>query len=225
MKSKLQELLEEIRSVMSGSNRIVDALLPAMLFLLLNSVSTLAAAAWASGVLAVLLTLYRLWKRQPIGYALAGLATSLLAVAMAVWAGSPQGYFLPDMITNAMLALIALISLFIQRPMVAYTSLIARRWPAGWYWHAHVRPAYSEVTIAWAVFFVVRLALQIAVYQQANLQQITLVNLLSGWPSTFTLLILSYLYGTWRLRQLQGPSVQEFKESAPPPWQGQRRGF
>jgi len=39
------------------------------------------------------------------------------------------------------------------------------------------------------------------------------------------LLVISYLYGTWRLRHLKGPSVEEFKAGAEPPWTGQRRGF
>jgi hypothetical protein len=38
-------------------------------------------------------------------------------------------------------------------------------------------------------------------------------------------LIASYLYGTWRLRNLGGPSVEEFKSGAEPPWEGQQRGF
>jgi hypothetical protein len=38
-------------------------------------------------------------------------------------------------------------------------------------------------------------------------------------------LIASYLYGTWRLGTLGGPSVEEFKPGAEPPWEGQQRGF
>jgi hypothetical protein len=39
------------------------------------------------------------------------------------------------------------------------------------------------------------------------------------------LLIFSYLYGTRRLAQLSGPSVEEFRNNTPAPWQSQRRGF
>jgi hypothetical protein len=39
------------------------------------------------------------------------------------------------------------------------------------------------------------------------------------------LLIVSYLYGTWRLRNLGGPSVEEFQAGEEPPWESQRRGF
>jgi hypothetical protein len=29
-----------------------------------------------------------------------------------------------------------------------------------------------------------------------------------GWPATIVLLVVSYLYGTWRLRNLSGPSTK-----------------
>jgi hypothetical protein len=38
-------------------------------------------------------------------------------------------------------------------------------------------------------------------------------------------LVISYIYGTWRLKYLRGPSVEEFRAGAEPPWTGQRRGF
>jgi UPF0716 family protein affecting phage T7 exclusion len=46
-----------------------------------------------------------------------------------------------------------------------------------------------------------------------------------GWPATIALLVVSYLYGTWRLNRLGGPSVEELQERASPPWEGQQRGF
>jgi hypothetical protein len=51
------------------------------------------------------------------------------------------------------------------------------------------------------------------------------LNILLGWPATILLLVVSYLYGTWRLQNLSGPSVEEFEQGAKPPWDGQRRGF
>jgi len=104
-------------------------------------------------------------------------------------------------------------------------SYVARRWPLGWYWHPRVRPAYTEVTIAWTVFFAVKLAAQILFFQEAQATALALVNVITGWPATIVLLALSYVYGLWRLQNMQGPSVAEFKAGAEPPWTGQRRGF
>jgi hypothetical protein len=111
------------------------------------------------------------------------------------------------------------------KPLVAWTSYLTRRWPLDWYWHPRVRPAYTEVTAAWAVFFAFRLLLQLFFFQGEQAGTLAIINIVTGWPATILLLALSYLYGLWRLQHLRGPSVEEFKAGAEPPWSGQRRGF
>jgi uncharacterized membrane protein len=88
-----------------------------------------------------------------------------------------------------------------------------------------VRPAYTEVTVAWAVFFALKLVVQLLLLQEAQASALAIIQVMMGWPATIVLLVLSYLYGQWRLKQLHGPSVSEFKAHAEPPWTGQRRGF
>jgi hypothetical protein len=113
----------------------------------------------------------------------------------------------------------------VNRPIVAWTSFIARRWPRDWYWHPKVLPAYNEVTIAWAVAFSVRLALEYWLYQEDAVNALGAARVVLGWPFTVVLLVASYLYGLWRLDRLAGPSVEEFKAGKAPPWEGQKRGF
>jgi len=148
-----------------------------------------------------------------------------LAIAVALLFGRSEGYFLPGIVNGGITIALAITSLIIHKPMVAWTSYLARRWPINWYWHPQIRPAYTEVTWVWILFFGLRLWWQVALYQGQDVNQLTLVNTLTGWPATILLLIFSYLYGTWRLAQLRGPSVEEFRNNAPAPWQGQRRGF
>lgn len=221
--SKLRELVDEFRAVFRG-RKVLDSLLPPLLFLLLNAWLGLGWAAAGALLLAATFSLWRLAKRQPLGYALGGLGGVALAIAIALLLGRAEGYFLLGILGNGGTLLLALVSVLLRRPLVAWTSHLARRWPRDWYWHPRVRPAYSEVTLAWALFFALRLALQLSLFQgQATL--LGLVQVLTGWPATIVLLVASYLYGTWRLRTLQGPSVDEFKAGAAPPWSGQRRGF
>jgi len=113
----------------------------------------------------------------------------------------------------------------LNRPLVAWSSFIARRWPLGWYWHPQVLPAYNEVTMIWAVAFSARLALEFWFFQREALNALGATRVLLGWPYTISLLISSYLYGLWRLGRLSGPSIDEFKTGAEPPWDGQKRGF
>jgi hypothetical protein len=132
---------------------------------------------------------------------------------------------LPGIITGIFTVVLCGVSIVAGRPLVAWTSYIARRWSLDWYWHPNVRPAYSEVTIAWMVFFVVKLAVQILFFREAQAGALAVVNAIAGWPATIVLLVLSYVYGLWRLQHLKGPSIEEFKAGADPPWTGQSRGF
>jgi len=77
----------------------------------------------------------------------------------------------------------------------------------------------------WAGFIALRLALQVTLYLDQAAGTLAWVNILLGWPVTIAVLVISYLYGIDRLQKLGGPSVEEFEQNAPPPWQGQKRGF
>jgi hypothetical protein len=225
MASKLQELGEEFRTVLTGRGNLLDSILPPVLFVALNSLFALQAAALGSLGVAAAFMIVRLARRQPVHYALAGLGGVGLAVLVAWLLGRAEGYFLPGLVTSAGTLVVMVVSLIARRPLVAWTSFLARRWPLPWYWHPRVRPAYTEVTWLWLVVLGARLGLQLILFQRAEPVLLAVANLLGGWPATIVLLVITYLYGTWRLQRLGGPSVDEFKAGAEPPWQGQRRGF
>ncbi len=211
--------------VVLGRGTILDAILPPLAFLIISALKDARTAMLAALLTAGALTGLRAIRRQPTTYALLGLGGSLLAFLAAQVLQRAELFFLPDLITNALLFAASLASIVVHRPLVAWTSHLVRRWPRAWYWHPRVRPAYTEVTLAWALFFLLQGSLQWAAFQQQNPALQAAVGLISGWPATLALLILTYLFGTWRLARLVGPSVAEFRTQAPPPWTGQRRGF
>ena len=223
--SKWRELLEELRTVFTGRNSFFDAILPPIVFLLINGVVGFQAAMWSALILAMGIAILRVIRKQPLIYALAGVGSVAVAIGIAWYLGKSEGFFLPGLISGSMTLLLTILSLVLRRPMVAWTSYIARRWPLDWYWHPQIRPAYSEVTFAWTIFFAARLLLQFSLFESQNVNSLATTNFITGWPATIILLILSYLYGTWRLAQLRGPSVEEFRAGVSAPWQGQRRGF
>ena len=223
--SKWRELLEELRTVFTGRNSFFDAILPPIIFLLINGLVGFQAAMWSALILSAGIAILRIVRKQSLTYALAGVGSVAVAIGLARYLGKSEGFFLPGLISGSMTLLLTILSLVIRRPMVAWTSYIARRWPLDWYWHPQVRPAYSEVTFAWVIFFAARLLLQFALFENQDVNSLALTNFVTGWPATILLLIFSYLYGTWRLAQLSGPSVEEYRNNVPPPWQSQRRGF
>ena len=167
----------------------------------------------------------RLIRRQALRYAFGGLGAVALAALLARLIGRAEGFFIPTLIQGGATVLIALGSILMRRPMVAWTSFITRRWPWDWYWHPRVRPAYAEVTWLWTLYFGLRLLVQLRLFQDEATNLLAITNVVLGWPGIVVLLVISYLYGIWRLGRLQGPSVEEFKNNQPPPWEGQKRGF
>jgi hypothetical protein len=224
VKIKGRELLEELRSVI-GRVGLLDALLPPLVFLAVNSALGFQSALAAALTLSIMIATIRLIRKQPLSYALGGLGSVGFAVGLAWFFGRSEGYFLPGILNGGIATALAAVSLLIGKPMVAWTSYLARRWPLDWYWHEKVRPAYSEVTGFWVLFFALRLYWQVVLYQEKDINQLALVNILTGWPAIILLLVFSYLYGSWRLVRLGGPSVEEFRNNLPQPWTGQLRGF
>jgi hypothetical protein len=223
--SKTSELIDEFRTVVLGRGGVLDVMLPPLAFLLANVLAGSSAAMVAALLTAGGLVLFRLLRHQSVVYALFGLGASLLALILAQVLQRAEVFFLPDMITNLALAVGSLLSVAVRRPLVAWTSHVVRRWPREWYWHPRVLPAYSEVTLAWAGYFLAQALVQLSVFQLRDAAYLAALGLFTGWPATVVLLVLTYLYGTWRLARLAGPSVDEFRTQASPPWTGQRRGF
>jgi hypothetical protein len=223
--AKLRELVEEFRAVFAGRGNLADTVVPPIVFVVINALLGFDYAVWGSLVLAVLITILRLARGQAVRYAFGGLGGILLAVLVAKLLDRAEGYFLPTIVTGAVTVVTCGLSVIAGRPLVAWTSYIARRWPLEWYWHPRIRPAYAEVTVAWMVFFAARLVLQLFLFQETQAGALAVVNIIMGWPATIALLAASYSYGLWRLNHLSGPSVEEFKAGADPLWMGQRRGF
>lgn len=224
MPSKLRELLHELSTVLSGQI-LIDVLLPSITFFILVAAANFGVAVWGAVALSICIVVWRRFQRQSLGTALIGLLTVMIAAVLSRLLGRDEGYFLPSIVTGFGTVLLCAVSIVAGRPMVAWTSHLSRRWPRAWYWHPQVRPAYTEVTWFWLIFFLLRTLLQLSFFQSGEVIRLAGLNLLLEWPATIVLLVVSYLYGSWRLRNLGGPSVAEFKEGAQPPWQSQLSGF
>lgn len=225
MSNKLQEIIQELRAVVFGSRNIVDAIVPPLLFLLLIRRTGFSTAAWSALGVSLLLVVWRAARRQSVKTAFGGAVGVLVSLALVRLLNREESFFLPGILTGVGTVLVGVGSIIAGKPMVAWTSALARRWPWDWYWHPRVRPAYTEVTWFWTIFFLARVLVQLNLFQEQAAARLAGVNVLLGWPATLLLLIVSYVYGTWRLKNLGGPSVEEFKQGAEPPWQSQQRGF
>ncbi len=223
MQDKGQEILEELKSVLSG--KTIDALFPPLVFVISNGLFGLDIAAFTAIGFALLMGISRLVRRQTWLYALGGLLGVALASGLAYLTRSAAGYFIPAIAGSALLVLLTAVSLIIDKPIAAWASHLTRGWPLDWFWRNDIKPAYREVSWMWVIFFSLRLGVQIILFQAGDAATLAWANTLLGWPVIIIVLIITYVYGLWRLRRLGGPGVEEYIAKKEPPWQGQSRGF
>ena len=223
MQNRFSELSDEFRAVLGG--RLIDAILPPILFLIANAIWGLQVAMWTALGLSIILGIRRVRRGESLTYGLLGVFSILLAIGLVSLLGRAESFFLPGLISGGLTVGLCLISLLIGRPLTAWSSFITRRWTLAWYWHPRIRPAYTETTLLWTLFFGLKFWWQINLFQGGDTDMLAWVQTLSGWPALLILLVLTYIYGTWRLRNLNGPSIEEFEHNIPAPWEGQQRGF
>lgn len=218
-----KEILSELKMVLKGNT--LDALLPSLLFVFLQTPLGLTNSAIVAVVSSMVLTGYRILRKQKSFYAILGVLGVIFAAGYAAFSGSAENYYLPKLFNGIVLVFVSMGSILFGRPLAALLSHLSRGWPMEWFMRKDVKPAYREVTFIWSVLLLVRLLVQWNLYRGGELTRIFFVNFLMGTPATIFILILSYLYGLYRLKKLQGPSVDEYLENAPGPWKGQRKGF
>lgn len=218
----LKDLYLEIKSFLKG--KIIDALVPPLLFVSLNSLFGLFIGLMGSISTSIFLLFFRWIRKEEIKYGLVGLIMLVIAGILTILTNNPNTYFLPDMITNTLIVISIIVTTFLKMPFAAYASHLTRSWPLEWYWREDIKPAYLEVSIIWGILFSLKLVIQIINLFGSNLN-IGIINLLLGFPFTLTIMSVSYIYGIMRLKSLHGPSVDEFKMNKDKPYVGQTKGF
>ena len=218
-----KEILVELKSIFGG--KTIDAILPPLIFIILNSVFNLLIGVVASIVIGIVLFLIRLKNNQAISYAIVGLLGIVISAGFALLASNASNFFLPDIISNGFILVLTIGSLIIDKPIAAYISHLTRGWSLAWFFRKDVKPAYREVSYLWLIFFLLRSIIQINLYLTNNVNALGIASFLTGLPATIIILTLSYIYGMWRLQNLKGPSVDEFNQNKKPPFQGQKKGF
>lgn len=217
------ELRSQLSMVMGRP--VLDAAVAPLAFATGNALAGPAAGTTAAVSIGLVMVLFRLARGRLLRFAAAGLGGTAVAAAATLLGGRPEAFFLPGILAGFATGLLAFLSVAVRRPLVAWTSRLVRGWPAGWYRHPLVHPAYRDVTLAWGFFFVARAGLQLGLAVRGEIELLAGSRLLLGWPAWVLLLAASYLYGVKRLGTLAGPSVEEFRAGAVPPWTGRQRGF
>ena len=217
------QIKNEIKEFASG--KTIDALFPPIVYVIGNTLFGLKIGIILALSLALIVAIYRIYKKQTFIYAFGGVLGILIASGFAFFSDNASSYFLPKVISSGFLFLVSLISIIIGKPLAAVASHLSRGWKMDWFLRKDVKPAYREVTIVWTILFLLRMILQLILLEKGDLITLGWANILLGFPATISVLVLSFIYGVWRLKNLKGPGVDEFLVGKEPPWIGQTKGF
>ncbi|SDC49824.1 Protein of unknown function [Pelagirhabdus alkalitolerans] len=220
---KLKEWKEQLLLVFQ--NKTIDAIFPPLIFFLANQFFSLEMSAGLTLIYLVALIIYRVFKKHTKKYVLVGVGGSLVSIGFSFWSGEAINYYLPGLISTGMIVIACVASLLMKKPLAALLSHITRGWPIEWYFRDDIRPAYEIVTLLWAVYFFIRLAVQTPLFLMEAFSAYFFVNNILGWPLNITILIITYVIGIQQLRKRKGPSVEEFINNEQPPFEGQQKGF
>lgn len=198
---------------LGGRRGLIDGAVPPLVFVAANAVAGLAGlheravlvASGAAVATAAGLGGLRVVEGRSVAGVLRGLAGLVVAVAVVLWTGQARDFFLPGIYVDAFYAAALAGSALVGHPAVghAYAALFG----VGSSWRAdrRLRRVMAMATWGWALVYVVRVAVQLALYRIDEPELLALAKLALGWPLTAVAVLLT-LRAARRVRADHGRS-------------------
>lgn len=171
-----------LAEAIGGPRGLVDSGLPAIVFVVVNAVGGLTPAIAAAVAVGLVLVGVRLYRKETLQQAIAGFFGLALAAFVAYRTGEASGFFLPGILYQAVLAVVAVISLAVGRPYVGY--LLAALDPKYAHWRSSrpLRRAMSIATVLWGGIFAARTVVQGLLYLNDRVGWLATAKIAMGWP-------------------------------------------
>lgn len=202
------------RAFLKRTDILVDSALSPAVFVGVNLVAGLTAAALAALGLAVLIMGYRLTRKQDVTYAFGGVFGTGIAVVIALRTGSTEGFFWPKVATNAAIFLGLAGSVLFKKPAIGFLLETVLQVPSKWWQHERVRPALSEWTMVWAVTAALKAVVYLLLILAGRDGALLGVSVAFGYPLTAFLALGGYVYIRARLKRLGAPEIDAFRTPA-----------
>jgi hypothetical protein len=206
-----EQLRSQILSGLGGWTGMVITAIPTVVFVTVNAVSSLRTALIAAVGSALLLSMYRLLRRQSTQQVITGLLGVVLAAAIAARTGEARGFFLLGIGASLLYGGVCLLSLVVRRPLVGVI------WeyldpspevtpPRPWYRRRELLGAYMWATAAVTAVFAARGVVQLALFAKRDTGLLAVARIAMGYPLT----ALALLFAFWivrRARQSVSPTA------------------
>jgi hypothetical protein len=187
------------------SGAIITAI-PTTVFVIVNVTASLRTAIIAAVGSAVLLTGYRLVRKQSVQQALSGLVGVLIAALIAARTGEARNYFLFGIVTSFLYAVPFGISVVLRRPLVGLLWEFLDPTPGGgdapWHKRRPLLLAYTWATLAATVVFLARGIVQLTLYGEHHTGWLAFARIAMGYPLFIAAVGFSFLVVTRARRRV-----------------------
>ena len=196
-----------LERAIGGWRGIIDSGLPTVVFVTAYLVTgqQLWPSVIAAIVAGVVITVWRLLRREPLQQVAAGFAGVAIAAAFSAWTGRAEDFFLPGLITNIVYGSAFLISILVRWPLLGVVIGYLTGDGTAWRRDPALRRTYAAASWIWVLLFLSRVVVQVPLYLAGAVAALGVVKIVMGWP-----LFLAAAYFTYRLLA--------------PVWQARRRG-
>jgi hypothetical protein len=185
-------------------------------FIIVNVTAGLRTAIFAAVGTALLLTGYRLIRKQSTQQALSGLFGVLIASVIAARTGQARGYFLFGIWTSFAYAVPFAVSLVIRRPLVGLAWEFLDPTPSTdddppWYRRRILLRAYMWATLAATLVFLSRGIVQAALYHRNSTGWLAFARIAMSYPLFLAAAGFSFLVVGRARRQIAAGSAGEHR--------------
>jgi len=186
----------DLLEAMGGTRGVAESGLPGIAFVTAYTVTgqDLEASLWVAIAVAAVLTVARLFRRETLQYAFAGLIGVAIAAFISSRTGKAEDFFLPGLLLNAAYASAYAISVWIRWPLVGV--IVGPLLGDGMHWRSDRERTrlYSRACWIWVAAFLARLAVQLPLYLSEAVVALGVARTAMGLPIFALALWLTYLY-------------------------------
>lgn len=188
-----EEDKSKVVNALGGMKGIIDSTLPSLIFLLAYDISkNLKVCLVVSIVVAAVLALYRLARRDTLMHAISGFLGVVFCGWFAWKSGTAKAYYAPSLWKNSAFLIVYLFSIIIKWPIIGVILGPILGENFSWRKDPKRLRAYMNASWIWFALFGIRLAVQYPLYKANALNALGVANIFLGFP-----LYLLTLWGTW----------------------------
>jgi hypothetical protein len=192
---------DKVIGALGGTKGLIDSGLPAIVFLVaFNVTDDLRTAICGALGLSLVLSIYRLARKDTIQHSISGVIGVLICAYFANRSGNASDFYIPKLLTNLGYGSVYLIANLVGWPILGVVlgpllgeNLTWRKNPAR-------KKMYLKASWIWVAMFFSRIVVQYPIYKSGNVNLLGTVNLAMGYPLFF-----AAGYGTWLVIKSEPP--------------------